>query len=55
MERVHIYSIKGWAVNESQLGLFDYEEDAPILEEQYCIPRRYLERHPQSVGGEAPA
>src|ERR1700759_5885266 len=42
MERVPFYSIKGSPVNESPLGLFDYEEDGPILEEQYGIPRRYL-------------
>src|ERR1700739_4024538 len=42
MERVPFYSIKGSPVNESPLGLFDYDEDGPILEEQYGIPRRYL-------------
>jgi serine protein kinase len=42
MERVPFYAIKGSPVNESPLGLFDYEEDGPILEEQYGIPRRYL-------------
>lgn len=42
MEQVPFYSIKGSPVNESPLGLFDYEEDGPILEEQYGIPRRYL-------------
>src|ERR1700761_5788043 len=44
MERVPFYSIKGSPVNESPLGLFDYDEDGPILEEQYGIPRRYLQR-----------
>jgi len=42
MERVPFYAIKGSPVNESPLGLFDYDEDGPILEEQYDIPRRYL-------------
>ena len=42
MERVPFYSLKGSPVNESPLGLFDYDEDGPILEEQYGIPRRYL-------------
>lgn len=42
MEHIPFYSIKGSPVNESPLGLFDYDEDGPILEEQYGIPRRYL-------------
>src|SRR6201994_2231533 len=42
MERVPFYSIKGSPANESPLGLFDYDEDGPVLEEQYGIPRRYL-------------
>src|SRR6201746_2605283 len=42
MEHVPFYAIKGSPVNESPLGLFDYDEDGPILEEQYGIPRRYL-------------
>lgn len=42
MEQVPIYAIKGSPVNESPLGLFDYDEDGQILEEQYGIPRRYL-------------
>ncbi len=42
MEHVPFYAIKGSPVNESPLGLFDYEEDGAILEEQYGIPRRYL-------------
>src|SRR5471030_2878509 len=41
-ERVPFYAIKGSPVNESPLGLFDYDEDGPILEEQYGIPRRYI-------------
>ncbi|MDC7701858.1 PrkA family serine protein kinase [Vogesella indigofera] len=42
MERVPFYAVKGSPVNESPLGLFNYDEDGPILEEQYGIPRRYL-------------
>ncbi|MDY7546270.1 PrkA family serine protein kinase [Glaciimonas sp. CA11.2] len=42
MEHVPFYSIKGSPVNESPLGLFDYDEDGGILEEQYGIPRRYI-------------
>ncbi len=42
MERVPFYSIKGSPVNESPLGLFDHDEDGPILEQQYGIPTRYL-------------
>ncbi|WP_269533945.1 PrkA family serine protein kinase [Chitinimonas sp. BJYL2] len=42
MERVPFYCIKGSPVNESPLGLFNADEDGPILEEQYGIPRRYL-------------
>lgn len=46
MERVPFYCIKGSPVNESPLGLFNYEEDGPILEEQFGIPRRYLKSIP---------
>ena len=35
---------KGSPVNESPLGLFDPTEDGPILEKEYGIPRRYLQR-----------
>src|ERR1700752_37674 len=44
MEHVPFYSIKGSPVNESPLGLFDHDEDGPILEKEYNIPRRYLTR-----------
>lgn len=37
------YAIKGSPVFESPLGLFSYEEDGPILEEKYHIPRRYCQ------------
>jgi serine protein kinase len=42
MEKIPFYAIKGSPVNESPLGLFSPEEDGPILEEEYGIPRRYL-------------
>ncbi|QEQ97607.1 PrkA family serine protein kinase [Neptunomonas concharum] len=42
MEKVPFYAIKGSPVFESPLGLFNPEEDAQILEEEYAIPRRYL-------------
>src|SRR5574343_413557 len=45
-ERVPFYAIKGSPVNESPLGLFSHDEDGPILEEQYGIPRRYLRNIP---------
>src|ERR1700752_796746 len=44
MEHVPFYSIKGSPVNESPLGLFDATEDGEILEKEYGIPRRYLQR-----------
>lgn len=42
MEKAPFFAIKGSPVNESPLGLFSPEEDGPILEEEYGIPRRYL-------------
>lgn len=42
MEKVPFYAIKGSPVFESPLGLFDANEDAAILEEQYGIPKRAL-------------
>jgi serine protein kinase len=44
MEQVPFYAIKGSPVNESPLGLFNSDEDAPILEQQFNIPRRYTQR-----------
>src|ERR1700754_5256823 len=44
MEHVPFYAIKGSPVNESPLGLFDPLEDGPLLEKEYGIPRRYLNR-----------
>jgi serine protein kinase len=43
MERCPIYALKGSPVFESPLGLFDPEEDGPILEREYGIPRRHLD------------
>ncbi|MDN3637239.1 PrkA family serine protein kinase [Simiduia curdlanivorans] len=42
MQEKPIYCIKGSPVFESPLGLFNPEEDAAILEEDYGIPRRYI-------------
>ena len=42
IEKEPIYTLKGSPVFESPLGLFDPEEDGPILEEEYGIPKRYL-------------
>jgi serine protein kinase len=43
MEKVPFYAIKDSPIFESPLGLFDVNEDGPILEEKYNIPRRYVE------------
>ena len=42
VEKVPFYAIKGSPVFESPLGLFNPEEDADILQEEYNIPRRKL-------------
>ncbi|MGB0129872.1 MAG: PrkA family serine protein kinase, partial [Rhodocyclaceae bacterium] len=42
MEHVPFYAIKGSPVHESPLGLFSLTEDGAILEDDYSIPRRYL-------------
>src|SRR5690554_1045194 len=42
MQKVPFYAIKDSPLNESPLGLFDPDEDGPILEEEYGIPGRYL-------------
>ena len=44
MEHVPFYALKDSPVNESPLGLFDLVEDGPLLEREYGIPRRYLNR-----------
>lgn len=42
IEKQPIYCLKNSPVYESPLGLFDPEEDALILEEDYGIPGRYI-------------
>lgn len=42
MERIPFYAIKGSPVFETPLGLFNPDEDAEILEQEYGIARRYL-------------
>src|SRR6188474_705081 len=42
METRPIYALKGSPVTESQLGLFAPERYAAMLEQEYGIPRRYL-------------
>ena len=42
IERIPFYAIKGSPVFESPLGLFNPDEDAQILKEEYDIPERYL-------------
>ncbi len=42
MEQRPIFSLKGSPVNESPLGLFSPERYGTMLEQEYGIPRRYL-------------
>ncbi|CAJ0803199.1 hypothetical protein LMG19083_03846 [Ralstonia psammae] len=42
MEQIPIYALKDSPIHESPLGLFSPDEDGKILEEDYGIPRRYL-------------
>jgi len=42
VEKIPFYAIKGSLVHESPLGLFSPDEDGAILEDDYGIPRRYL-------------
>src|SRR5476651_344423 len=44
MEMVPFYALKDSPVNESPLGLFNAIEDGAVLEGEYGIPRRYLNR-----------
>ena len=44
MEQVPFYALAGSPVNESPLGLFNAAEDGPLLEKEYGIPLRYLNR-----------
>ncbi len=46
MEQMQFYALKGSPVNESPLGLFSPEDDGPTLEDEYGIPRRYLNSIP---------
>lgn len=43
IEKIPFYAIKDSPVYESPLALFSHEEDAPILEDKYNIPRRYVQ------------
>ena len=42
MQKLPFYAIKGSPIWESPLSLFDTEEDGPVLEEEYGIPKRYM-------------
>ena len=42
IEHVPFYAIKDSPVNESPLGLFNPDEDGQLLEDDFGIPRRYL-------------
>lgn len=42
MQLVPIYRIKGSPVNDHPLSLFDAEQDGELLENEYNIPKRYL-------------
>lgn len=42
VEHIPFYAIKGSPVHESPLGLFKPDEDGRILEDDFGIPRRYL-------------
>jgi serine protein kinase len=44
MEKVPFYALKDSPVNESPLGLFSNLEDGPVLQTQYGIAPRYMQR-----------
>src|SRR4249920_823166 len=44
IQDVPFYALKGSPVNESPLGLFNAIEDGVILEKEYGVPLRYLNR-----------
>ncbi|MDR3371912.1 PrkA family serine protein kinase [Rhodoferax sp.] len=44
IQQVPFYALKGSPVNETPLGLFDPLEDGAILQENFGIPQRYLQR-----------
>ncbi len=46
MEQMSFYALKDSPVNETPLGLFSPEQDGPVLEAEYGIPRRQLEPIP---------
>lgn len=43
MEKIPFYAIKGSPIFESPLSLFDSAQDGNMLQEEYGIPKRYLE------------
>lgn len=44
MEKVEFFAIKDCPIHESPLDLFDAEQDAQIMLDQFGIPKRYLTR-----------
>jgi len=46
MEEMPFYALKGSPINETPLGLFSPEDDGPTLEDEYGVPRRYLQPIP---------
>ncbi|HEY8905252.1 MAG TPA: PrkA family serine protein kinase [Rhodoferax sp.] len=44
IQQVPFYALKGSPVNETPLGLFDPLEDGAVLQENFGIPARYLQR-----------
>ena len=42
VEKIPFYAIKDSPIHESPLGLFSADEDGPLIEQDYGIPRRYL-------------
>ncbi|TXT34958.1 MAG: PrkA family serine protein kinase [Comamonadaceae bacterium] len=44
IQQVPFYALKGSPVNETPLGLFDPLEDGAVLQENFGIPPRYLQR-----------
>ena len=42
MQKLPIYRLKGSPVNDHPFCLFDDNEDGPLLQQEYGIPRRYL-------------
>jgi len=44
MQQVPFYALKGSPVNETPLGLFDPTEDGPVLQQNFGIAPRYLQR-----------